>query len=46
MTCVREPSDGDEVDGPPATAVRFDIVAGDCRGEVVVVVVVVPVVVQ
>ena len=25
MTCVREPSDGDEVDGPFAIAVRFDM---------------------
>ena len=28
MTCVREPSDGDEVEGPFGIAVRFDMVVG------------------
>jgi len=39
MICVREPSDGDEVEGPPRTAVRFDMVVGGGGEDVVMVVV-------
>jgi hypothetical protein len=36
MICVREPSEGDDVDGPFAVAVRFDMVAETGGGDVVV----------
>lgn len=38
MICVREPSEGDEVDGPLSIAVRFDMVVTGSGGGAVVVV--------
>jgi len=37
MVCVREPSDGDEVDGPFGIAVRVDMVVGGGGEDVVAV---------
>lgn len=36
MVCVREPSEGDEVDGPFAIVARFDMVVEENGGVVVV----------
>jgi len=36
MVCVREPSEGDEVDGPLVIVARFDMVVEDNGGVVFV----------